>query len=55
MSWGEYVEIIPGTGITLPTSFTVIVHARSDGGVWNSGVRGWIECSYDVQLVKFKD
>ena len=54
MSWGEYVEVLPGTGIKLPTSFTVIVHARSPGGMGNIGSRGWIKCSYKVPMTNFK-
>lgn len=50
--WGDLVEIIPH--IKLPTSLTVSVHARSQGGMTNAGKRGWLKCSYSVSMTKYK-
>ena len=52
IEWGNYVEIIPGSGITQPTSLTVHVSARSPRGYWTG--RGWIRCRFTVKMGKFR-
>ncbi len=51
-SWDNYVEVIPDTGIKQPTKFTLYSKARSPKGHFKG--RGWVECEYKFQLVKYK-
>ena len=48
--FGDFVEVIPGTGIMQPTSLKIYGHARSPGGRWSG--RGWVECRYSVKMVR---
>lgn len=50
--FGDFVEVIPETGIVQPTSLTLSAHAR--GPKRHLGGRGWVKCSYTVHLVKYR-
>ena len=50
--WDNFVEVIPG--VTQPTTFIMSVSARSDGGIPNIGVRGWLKCTYRVDVVRYR-
>lgn len=50
--WGDFKEVIPDTGITQPSTFTLSAFARSPSGHWAG--RGWANCTATISLVKFK-
>jgi hypothetical protein len=53
VGWDNYIEIIPGTGITQPTTITLQAHARSPRGY--DGRRGWAACKYSVRMSKYQN
>ena len=50
--WEDWVEIIPGSGITQPTSIVVQASARGPRG--NCAGRGWSKCGYKAPYTKYK-
>lgn len=52
-SWSNYVEVIPGTGITQPRTFTLQAHARSPSGHWAG--RGWVNCEFQLAVTSYKN
>jgi len=52
LSWGDYMEVIPGTGIQQPRTVTLQAKARGPKGHFAG--RGWAKCSYTVNLAKYK-
>lgn len=51
-SWSEYVEVVQGTGITQPRTFSLQSHARSPSG--HASGRGWSVCSYALLITQYK-
>lgn len=51
-SFDDPVEVVPGTGITQPRSFTAVAHARSPKG--HSSGRGWTTCAHHLEMVSYK-
>jgi len=51
VEWADFVEVIPGSGITQPTALYVRAHARSPKGAARG--RGWASCTYDVLISKY--
>ena len=51
LSWSDPVEVLPGTGIAQPTAAILVAHARAAGGRFS--VRGWVECKYTFNVVKY--
>ncbi len=52
LSWSNFVEVIPGSGITQPRTATTSCHARGPSGHWAG--RGWCGCTYTITLTKYK-
>lgn len=52
--WADYVEIVPGTGITAPRTLRVRVHARSPGGSFQPGRRGWMKIRATAKYTKYR-
>lgn len=50
--WGDYVEIVPGTGIVQPRTFTLTAHARSPSGHFSG--RGWAACRFQLTLTAYQ-
>ena len=50
-SFGDFVEVIPGSGIEQPTQLCVSAHARSPRH--HHGARGWAKCEFNVNYVKY--
>ena len=50
--WSDLVEVVPGTGITQPRTFSLRAHARSPHG--HSSGRGWVACQYQLTLTAFQ-
>lgn len=50
--WSDFVEVVPGSGLTQPRTFTLSAHARSPSGHWAG--RGWANCSATLRLAKYK-
>ncbi|MBK1611866.1 hypothetical protein CKO44_00075 [Rubrivivax gelatinosus] len=46
--WSDFVEVVPGYGITQPRTFTLQAHARSPHGHFSG--RGWVVCEYHLTL-----
>lgn len=51
ITWSDYIEIIPGSGIELPQTMTVKGHARSGGG---QGERGKTSCTVTCPFVEIE-
>lgn len=51
-AWSDYVEVIAGTGIMQPQTFTLNAHARSPHG--HASGRGWVKCRYDVTMTRYQ-
>ncbi|CAK7257682.1 MULTISPECIES: hypothetical protein [unclassified Shinella] len=45
----DFIEVVPG--LHAPTKVTLQAHARSSGGMGNSGKRGWATCEYTLRMV----
>lgn len=57
VEWDNFVELIPGTGITMPQTLRIRAHARSPKAKFpthNTGARGWSECVFEGQYTKFR-
>jgi len=52
LAFSKFVEVIPNTGLTQPTTATTTCHARGPSGHWAG--RGWVSCTYVIDLVKYK-
>jgi hypothetical protein len=52
VGWDDYVEILPGTSITQPTTVWVQAHALGPSGI--GAGRGWAKCQYTVTLTKYR-
>jgi hypothetical protein len=49
-SFSDFVEVLPGSGITQPTKACTIGFARSPGGMGNAGARASVECELSGQI-----
>lgn len=47
-NFGDPVEILPGLGVTQPTSFSARAHARSPKGHFSG--RGWSKCYHHLEF-----
>jgi hypothetical protein len=54
VEYSDPVEVLPGTGITQPTTVCITVGANSKGGIFNAGSRGWIDVVGNGSISKFK-
>ncbi len=55
--WGNYIELIPGTGIKAPQNLKTRSHAKSPKVDWkghNLGARGWSKCVFEGKYTKFR-
>jgi hypothetical protein len=52
VAWSNFVEVIPGTGITQPRTFTLQAHAKSPSGYFKG--RGWATCTYQLSLAGYQ-
>jgi hypothetical protein len=52
--WADYVEIIPGTGISSPRTLRVRVHARSPSGKFQPGRRGWMKIKATAKYARYR-
>lgn len=52
VQWDDEVEVIPGTGIELPTTMQVQVRARSPKGPASG--RGWSKAKFVVPITKYR-
>ncbi|MEZ6099381.1 MAG: hypothetical protein R3E01_10445 [Pirellulaceae bacterium] len=52
VEWSDYVEVVPGTGIKLPRTLKVSVHARSGR---DFGERGRTKTKFTCRFVKYTD
>lgn len=50
--WSDFTEVLPGTGITQPKTFTLSAHARSPSGHWAG--RGWAKCTAILGLAEYQ-
>jgi hypothetical protein len=50
--WSNFVEVLPGSGITQPRTFSLRAHARSPSGHWSG--RGWSVCTYTLTLTQYQ-
>jgi hypothetical protein len=51
--YADYVEIVPGTGISLPQTIRVQTYARSRKGFGGAG-RGWTKVKVTGEYVKYR-
>lgn len=49
VSFRDWIEVVPGTGIKQPTTIWMRAHARSPKG--HCAGRGWMHCLYKVKRV----
>jgi hypothetical protein len=49
--WDNFVEVIPKSGITQPTTLWIQAHARSPTGI---GLRGRSTCSFSVKQFSYR-
>ena len=50
--WTNFVEVLPGSGITQPTTFALSAHALGPSGHWAGP--GWVKCTALLGLAKYK-
>jgi hypothetical protein len=50
-AWDNYIEVIPGTGITQPATLYLSAHARGPKGHFAG--RGWAHCRYTVKITRY--
>jgi hypothetical protein len=50
--WDDYVEIIPGSGITQPRTLTLQSHALGPKGYMTG--RGWVKCAFTANIAKYR-
>ncbi|PFS24371.1 hypothetical protein COK46_01790 [Bacillus thuringiensis] len=52
LTWDDYVEIIPGSGLKYPTKVSLSVHARSPRG--HNGQRGWNKVKISGTMINYQ-
>lgn len=52
--FSNYIEIIPGSGLTYPTHIKFGVHARSKGGMGHIGERGFSQAVLCGHYIKYR-
>lgn len=49
--WGQMTEVVKGSGITPPKTFSLEAYARSPSGHLSG--RGWASCSYTLSMTAY--